>query len=86
MTLTHFKNKNQTIEMVDISKKKKTARIAAAESLIKIDKSLYQVLLNDQNLFSNLCATAKIAGVLAAKKYFSSNSSNPSSTYRSYYY
>ena len=67
MTLTHFKNKNQTIEMVDISKKKKTARIAVAESLIKIDKSLYQVLLNDQNLFSNLCATAKIAGVLAAK-------------------
>ena len=67
MTLTHFKNKNQTIEMVDISKKKKTARIAIAESLIKIDKSLYQVLLNDQNLFSNLCATAKIAGVLAAK-------------------
>jgi len=67
MTLTHFKNKNQTIEMVDISKKKKTARIAVAESLIKIDKNLYQVLLNDQNLFSNLCATAKIAGVLAAK-------------------
>lgn len=67
MTLTHFKNKNQTIEMVDISKKKKTARIAIAESLIKIDQSLYQVLLNDQNLFSNLCATAKIAGVLAAK-------------------
>ena len=67
MTLTHFKNKNQTIEMVDISKKKKTARIAIAESLIKIDKSLYQVLLNDENLFSNLCATAKIAGVLAAK-------------------
>ena len=67
MTLTHFKNKNQTIEMVDISKKKKTTRIAVAESLIKIDKKLYQVLLNDQNLFSNLCATAKIAGVLAAK-------------------
>ena len=62
MTLTHFKNKNQTIEMVDISKKKKTARIAVAESLIKIDKTLYQVLLKDQNLFSNLCATAKIAG------------------------
>ena len=67
MTLTHFKNKNQTIEMVDISKKKKTTRIAVAGSLIKIDQSLYQVLLNDQNLFSNLCATAKIAGVLAAK-------------------
>ena len=63
MTLTHFKNKNQTIEMVDISKKKKTARIAIAESLIKIDKNLFKVLLNDKNLFSNLCATAKIAGI-----------------------
>ena len=67
MTLTHFKNKNQTIEMVDISKKKKTTRIAVAESLFKVNKNLYQVLLNDQNLFSNLCVTAKIAGVLAAK-------------------
>ena len=38
MTLTHFKNKNQTIEMVDISKKE-TARIAVAESLIKVDKN-----------------------------------------------
>ena len=52
MTLTHFKNKNKTIEMVDISKKKKTTRLAVAESLIKIDQSLYQVLLNDQNLFN----------------------------------
>ena len=45
MTLTHFKNKNQTIEMVDISKKKKTARIAVAESLIKIDKKLFQDII-----------------------------------------
>ena len=67
MTLTHFKNKNQTIEMVDISKKKKTSRMAVAESLIKVDKKLFKILSNDQNLFSNLCATAKIAGVLAAK-------------------
>ena len=67
MTLTHFKNKNQTIEMVDISNKKRTSRIAVAESLIKVDKKLFKILSNDQNLFSNLCATAKIAGVLAAK-------------------
>ena len=67
MTLTHFKNKNQTIEMVDISKKKKTSRTAVAESLIKVDKKLFKILSNDQNLFSNLCAVAKIAGVLSAK-------------------
>jgi molybdenum cofactor biosynthesis enzyme len=49
MTLTHFKNKNKTIEMVDISKKKRTTRIAIAESLIKIDKNLFKILLNDKS-------------------------------------
>src|SRR6056300_1412462 len=63
----NIKNKNKTIEMVDISKKKRTTRIAIAESLIKIDKNLFKILLNDKNLFSNLCATAKIAGIFAAK-------------------
>ena len=40
MSLTHFKNKNKDIEMVDISKKKKTATLAEAECLIKIDNEL----------------------------------------------
>ena len=46
MTLTHFKNKNKTIEMVDISKKKRTNRIAIAESLIKIDKNNFPIQIN----------------------------------------
>ena len=38
MSLTHFKNKNKKIEMVDISNKKQTNRIAEAESFIRINK------------------------------------------------
>ena len=45
MSLTHFKNKNKNIEMVDISKKKQTNRIAEAESFIRINKNLYKLLL-----------------------------------------
>ena len=67
MSLTHFKNKNRNIEMVDISKKKQTKRIAEAESFIRINKDLYKLLINDENLFNNLCHTAKVAGILAAK-------------------
>tara|TARA_B100001063_G_scaffold217906_1_gene220874 strand:+ start:916 stop:1380 length:465 start_codon:yes stop_codon:yes gene_type:complete len=68
MSLTHFNKKNQNIEMVDISKKIKTKRIAEARSTVRVDKSLYKILINDNLLFNNLCNTAKIAGIFAAKK------------------
>jgi len=67
MSLSHFNKKNKNIEMVDISNKKKTKRIAEAKSIIRIDKSLYKILYRDKSLFSNLCNTAKLAGILAAK-------------------
>ena len=84
MTLTHFKNKNQTIEMVDISKKKKTERIAVAESLIKIDKSLYQVLLNDQNLFSNLSSLSIFELFQLSKNYDLFSSILPTNSSKSF--
>ena len=67
MSLSHFNKKNKNIEMVNISNKKKTKRIAEAKSIIRIDKSLYKILYKDKSLFNNLCNTAKIAGILAAK-------------------
>ena len=67
MSLTHFNKKNKRIDMVDISNKKKSKRIAEAQCLIKIDKNLHKILSSDEKLFSNLCNTAKIAGILAAK-------------------
>ena len=67
MTLSHFNKKNKNIEMVDITKKNKTQRIAEAKSTIKVDRDLYEILFNDNLLFNNLCNTAKIAGIFAAK-------------------
>jgi cyclic pyranopterin phosphate synthase len=67
MSLSHFNKKNKNIEMVDITKKNKTQRIAEAKSTMKVDRDLYEILLNDNLLFNNLCNTAKIAGIYAAK-------------------
>ena len=67
MSLSHFNKKNKNIEMVDITKKNKTQRIAEAKSTIKVDRDLYEILFNDNLLFNNLCNTAKIAGIFAAK-------------------
>ncbi len=67
MELTHFNKKNKKIEMVDISNKRKTKRIAEAKGLVKINKKLFQILKKDQKIFDKLSTTAKIAGVLAAK-------------------
>ena len=67
MSLSHFNKKNKNIEMVDITEKNKTQRIAEAKSTIKVDRDLYEILFNDNLLFNNLCNTAKIAGIFAAK-------------------
>ncbi len=67
MDLTHFNKKNKNVDMVDITNKKKSLREAEASSIIKIDKFLYKILYNDKSIFSNLCNTAKIAGILSAK-------------------
>ena len=67
MSLSHFNKKNKNIEMVDITKKNKTQRIAKAKSTMKVDRDLYEILFNDNLLFNNLCNTAKIAGIFAAK-------------------
>ena len=67
MSLSHFNKKNKNIEMVDITKKNKTQRTAEAKSTMKVDRDLYEILFNDNLLFNNLCNTAKIAGIFAAK-------------------
>ena len=67
MSLSHFNKKNKNIEMVDITKKNKTQRIAEAKSTMKVDRDLYEILFYDNLLFNNLCNIAKIAGIFAAK-------------------
>ena len=67
MSLTHFNKKNKNTEMVDISNKNKTQRIAIAKGEVVIDKSLYDYLLKNKKITNNLFNTSKISGVLAAK-------------------
>ena len=67
MSLTHFNKKNKNTEMVDISNKNKSQRIAIAKGEMIIDKSLYDYLLKNKKITSNLFNTSKISGVLAAK-------------------
>ena len=67
MSLTHFNKKNKNTEMVDISHKNKSQRIAIAKGEMVIDKSLYDYLLKNKKITNNLFNTSKISGVLAAK-------------------
>jgi cyclic pyranopterin phosphate synthase len=67
MSLTHFNKKNKNTEMVDISNKNKSQRIAIAKGEMIINKSLYGYLLKNKKITSNLFNTSKISGVLAAK-------------------
>ena len=67
MSLTHFNKKNKNTEMVDISNKNKSQRIAIAKGEMVIDKSLYDYLLKNKKITNNLFNTSKISGVLAAK-------------------
>ena len=67
MSLTHFNKKNKNTEMVDISNKNKSQRIAIAKGEMIINKSLYDYLLKNEKITNNLFNTSKISGVLAAK-------------------
>ena len=67
MSLTHFNKKNNNTEMVDISNKNKSERIAIAKGEMIINKSLYDYLLKNKKITNNLFNTSKISGVLAAK-------------------
>ena len=67
MSLTHFNKKNKNTEMVDISNKNKSQRIAIAKGEMIINKSLYDYLLKNKKITNNLFNTSKISGVLAAK-------------------
>ena len=67
MSLTHFNKKNKNTEMVDISNKNKSQRIAIAKGEMIINKSLYDYLFKNKKITNNLFNTSKISGVLAAK-------------------
>jgi len=64
--LTHIKDGE--INMVDVSAKVETARAASAEGIITISANAMKIIREEGLKKGDLIATAKLAGVLAAKK------------------
>lgn len=54
--------------MVDVSEKSDTSRTAVAESQLQLSQTVLQALEADENPKGDVFATARIAGIQAAKK------------------
>ncbi|QAA95394.1 cyclic pyranopterin monophosphate synthase MoaC [Pollutimonas thiosulfatoxidans] len=65
--LTHIDESGQA-RMVDVSNKTATARTAVAEGRIRMSSEAYALLSAQQNAKGDVLNTARIAGVLAAKR------------------
>jgi len=66
LPLTHI-DKNGDINMVDVGKKDPTKRIAAARGKISMSREAFQAITSGAVSKGNVLATAKIAGIMAAK-------------------
>ena len=64
---THF-NHDGRAKMVDISEKSETARIAIAQSSIKVSEEIYEKITNREIKKGDVLAVAQVAGIMAAKK------------------
>lgn len=68
--MTHFTHINQQGEahMVDVSEKNETVRIARAEAFITMNPETLAMILSGNHHKGDVFATARIAGIQAAKK------------------
>ncbi|MEE6076679.1 cyclic pyranopterin monophosphate synthase MoaC [Avibacterium paragallinarum] len=66
-TFTHI-NSNGEANMVDVSGKQETVREARAEALVTMSQSTLQMILSGQHHKGDVFATARIAGIQAAKR------------------
>lgn len=65
--LTHF-NEQGRAQMVDISRKEESVRVAIALSSIKVNKAIYEEIKNGTNKKGDVLAVAQVAGIMAAKQ------------------
>jgi cyclic pyranopterin phosphate synthase len=65
--LSHIDNEGD-IQMVDVTAKAKTIRKARARGIVKMDAHTLNLIEQGQITKGNVLTTAKIAGVMAAKK------------------
>lgn len=65
--LTHFNNAGEA-EMVDVSDKASTDRIAIAEGIIKMQTQTLELIMQGEHKKGDVLGIARIAGIMAAKK------------------
>ena len=65
--LTHLDESGQ-VRMVDVSAKSTTARVAVAQGRVRMGAHAYQLLHAADNAKGEVLNTARVAGVLAAKR------------------
>lgn len=65
--LTHFDAQGNAI-MVDVTAKADTERIATAEGAIRVNREVYDAILNGTAAKGDVLGAARIAGIMAAKK------------------
>ena len=67
MGFTHF-NEQGRANMVDISEKAETTRVATAASSIEVNKETYDKITSQEVGKGDVLAVSQIAGIMAAKK------------------
>ena len=67
VSLTHIDDEGR-VRMVDVTEKPVTRRKAKAEGLVTMQPETLKMILNQQIKKGNVLETARIAGVMAAKK------------------
>jgi cyclic pyranopterin monophosphate synthase len=65
--LSHLNNEGQ-VQMVDVTAKAQTIRKAKARGIVKMDSQTLKLIEKGQIAKGNVLTTAKIAGIMAAKK------------------
>jgi cyclic pyranopterin monophosphate synthase len=65
--LSHVNNEGQ-VQMVDVTSKAQTIRKAKARGIVKMDSRTLKLIEKGQIAKGNVLTTAKIAGIMAAKK------------------
>jgi cyclic pyranopterin phosphate synthase len=65
--LTHFNNAGEA-QMVDVSDKASTDRIAIAEGIIKMQTQTLELIMQGEHKKGDVLGVARIAGIMAAKK------------------
>lgn len=66
-SFTHIDEKGN-VRMVDVTEKAQSSRKAVAEGVISMNPSTFRMIKNDKVKKGNVIETARIAGIMAAKK------------------